>query len=70
MNEKKHQAALGIVAQLVRYVPTGGSLGIFGFFIKNQDWPAVVITFPIMVIMVTRECLFQRFFTPDSKENG
>ncbi len=52
MNEKEHKAALGIVSQLVRYVPTGGSLWIFGSFILNQDWRAAVITFPIMMIMV------------------
>ena len=50
--EKEHKAALSIVSQLVRYVPTGGSLWIFGSFIKNQDWLSAVITFPIMVIMV------------------
>ncbi len=50
--EKEHKAALGIVSQLVRYVPTGGSLWIFGSFILNQDWRSAVITFPIMVIMV------------------
>lgn len=50
--DKKHKAALGIVSQLVRYVPTGVSLWIFGSFILNQDWRAAVITFPIMVIMV------------------
>ena len=50
--EKEHKGALGIVSQLVRYVPTGGSLWIFGTFIKNQDWLNAVITFPIMVIMV------------------
>ena len=50
--EKERQAALGIVSQLVRYAPTGGSLWIFGSFIKDRDWPSAVITFPIMVIMV------------------
>ena len=30
----------------------GGSLWIFVSFIKNQDWRAAVITFPIMVIMI------------------
>ena len=52
MNEKEHKAALSIVSQLVRYVPAGGSLWIFGSFILNRDWRAAVITFPIMVIMV------------------
>ena len=50
--EKEHKTALGIVFQLVRYIPTGASLWIFGSFILNQDWRAAVITFPIMVIMV------------------
>ena len=52
MNDKEHKAALGIVSQLVRYVPMGGSLWIFGSFVKNQDWQAAVITFPIMIIMI------------------
>ena len=50
--EKEHKTALGIGSQLVRYLPTGGSLWIFGSFILNQDWRAALITFPIMVIMV------------------
>lgn len=50
--EKEHTTALGVISQLVRYAPTGGSLWIFGSFIKNQDWLNAVITFPIMVIMV------------------
>ena len=50
--KKEHKAALGIVSQLVRYVPMGGSLWIFGSFILNQDWRAAVITFPIVVITV------------------
>ena len=50
--EKEHKASLGIASQLARYVPTGGSLWIFGSFIKNQDWLSAIITFPIMVIMV------------------
>ena len=33
-------------------MPAGGSLWIFGSFIKNQDWLSAVITFPIMVIML------------------
>ena len=51
-SKKEHKAALGIVSQLIRYVPTGVSLRIFGSFILNQDWFSAVITFPIMVIMV------------------
>lgn len=50
--QKERKAALGWISQLVRYAPTGGSLWIFGSFIKNQDWLSAVITFPIMVIMV------------------
>ena len=50
--DKEHKAALGIVPQLVRYVPTGASLWIFGSFILNQDWLNAVIIFPIIVIMV------------------
>ena len=49
---KEHKAALGIVFQLVRYVPTGASLWIFGSFILDRDWQAAVITFAIVVIMV------------------
>ena len=50
--EKERKAALGWISQLVRYAPTGGSLWIFGSFIKDGDWLSAVITFPIMVIMV------------------
>ena len=49
---QEHRAALGFISQLVRFAPTGGSLWIFGSFIKNQDWLSAVITFPIMIIMV------------------
>ena len=50
--DKEYQASLGFISQLVRFAPTGGSLWIFGSFIKNQDWLSAVITFPLMVIMV------------------
>ena len=40
------------LARLFAHTCCGGSLWIFGSFIKNQDWQAAVITFPIMVIMV------------------
>ena len=38
----------------VRFAHTccGGSLGIFSYFILNQNWLGAVITFPIMVIML------------------
>ena len=61
VNEKEHKAALGILAQLVRYVPMGISLSIFGSFIFNQDWQAAVITFPIMVIMIAWSAYSQDF---------
>ena len=47
----EHKAALSIVFQLVRYVPSG-SLWVFASFIRNQDWLSAVIAFPIVVIMV------------------
>ncbi|MEL7408235.1 MAG: GUN4 domain-containing protein [Cyanobacteria bacterium J06558_2] len=50
--EKERQASLGFISQLVRYAPTGGSLWIFGSFIKDQDWLNTVIAFPITAIMV------------------
>ena len=50
--KKEHKAALSIVSQLVRYVPTGGSLWIFGSFIKDRDWLNAAITFPIVVIAI------------------
>ena len=59
--DKEHKATLSIVSQLVRYVPTGGSLWIFGSFIKNQDWRSAVITFPIVVIMVAWSAYSQGF---------
>ena len=50
--EKEREVALGWLSQLVRYAPTGGSLWIFGSFVRSQEWLSAVITFPIMVIMV------------------
>ena len=50
--KSEHKVVLKIVFQLVRYVPTGASLGIFGSFVLNQDWLNAAITFPIVVMMV------------------
>lgn len=59
--KKEHQVALGIIFQLVRYMPTGASLWIFGSFIKNQDWLSAVISFPIMVLMLAWSIYSQGF---------
>ncbi|MDJ0719615.1 MAG: NACHT domain-containing protein [Prochloraceae cyanobacterium] len=50
--QQEHEKSLGLISQLVRYAPTGGSLWILGSFIKEQDWLSTLITFPLMVIMV------------------
>ena len=50
--ENERKASLGVISQLVRYVPTGGSLWIFASSLKEQDWLSTLITFPLMVIMV------------------
>ena len=50
--KKEREGSLTFVSKVVRFAPTGGSLWIFGSFVRSQEWLSAVITFPIMVIMV------------------
>lgn len=59
--EKEREASLGFISELVRYAPTGGSLWIFGSFIKEEKWLSALITFPIMVIMVAWSAYYKSF---------
>lgn len=51
-------------------MPTGGSLWIFGSFLKNQDWLSAFITFPIMVIMVAWSAYSKSFLLKVQERMG
>ncbi|MGK7897714.1 MAG: hypothetical protein AB4372_29880 [Xenococcus sp. (in: cyanobacteria)] len=68
--DKERQASLGFISQLVRFAPTGGSLWIFGSFIKDQDWLSAIITFPIMVIMVAWSAYSKSFLLKVQERMG
>lgn len=57
---KEHQAALGMVFQLVRYLSCVGSLWIFGSFVSDRDWLGAAVTFPIMLVMLA--CTYSQEF--------
>lgn len=68
--ERERKASLGFISQLVRFAPTGGSLWIFGSFIKDQDWLNAVITFPLMVIMVAWSAYSEGFLLKIQERMG
>ena len=47
--EKERQASLGFISQLVRYAPTGGSIGLITSFILDSEPLKALFTFPFMV---------------------
>ncbi|MDJ0536655.1 MAG: GUN4 domain-containing protein [Xenococcaceae cyanobacterium MO_207.B15] len=47
--EKERKASLGLISQLVRYAPTGGSIGLIASFIVDNEVLKALFTFPFMV---------------------
>ena len=47
--EKEREASLGFISQLVRYAPTGGSVGLITSFILDNEVLKALLTFPFMV---------------------
>ena len=47
--EKEYKASLGFISQLVRYAPTGGSIGLITSFILGNEVLKALFTFPFMV---------------------
>ncbi|MDJ0747230.1 MAG: GUN4 domain-containing protein [Xenococcaceae cyanobacterium MO_167.B27] len=47
--EKERKASLGFISQLVRYAPTGGSIGLIASFILDNEVLKALFTFPFMV---------------------
>ena len=47
--EQERQASLGFISQLVRFAPTGGSIGLITSFILDSEPLKALFTFPFMV---------------------
>ncbi len=47
--ENERKASLGVISQLVRYAPTGGSIGLITSFILDNELLKALFTFPFMV---------------------